>query len=358
MAGEPGPKNQPVTRRYRTAAIVVIAVLPPTVLLVLASGIVARARAIISGTKVASPPLLLAPGAVYIALAWVIFFAVLALIYARDAEPKGSEPSEPKPCGGDTEPEFEPEIIMDALRTAAADKPKGGGDALPTAQNLLQAQALLEKGSELRALGRYEEAITHFDETLLLCPRLAGAWAAKGLACHALGRYQEAIRCYEESLRFDPSDAAVWNDKGNSLCAIGRLEGALNCFNEALIADQRDERAWYNKGICLANLGRTEEALHCCTKAVEIDPSFAAAWEAKAMLEERLGRMQDAVASYGQFMALASASDVASTERVRQHVRTLEADVHGPEPAATAIPVRECGDAEGSAQGNGSVTTK
>jgi Flp pilus assembly protein TadD len=338
LFSEFSPTRRPVRHWDRAAVFAVIAALPPTVLLALEAGTVVRVLAIISGTKVASPPPpLLIPGADNIAWAWVIFFVVLAFVYLTDAGPGRSEWVEPEPVGDyvEPQPEPEPEVVVAAPREAVTDEPTvETDDALPVVPNLPEAQAWLEKGSELQVSGHYDQAIAHFDRALVLNPRLAGAWAGKGLASNALGQYQEAIRCYDEALRLDPRDSAVWHDKGNTLSAIGRWEGALNCFNEALIIDPRDERAWYNKGICLTNLGRPEEALPCCNKAIELDSSFAVAWQAKALIEESRGRVQDAVASYKRFIALASASDAAAIERVQQHVSALEAAPPGPEPAA------------------------
>jgi Flp pilus assembly protein TadD len=331
LTSELGPTDKPVRHWDKAAAFAAIAVLPPLVILALEGGTAARIWAIISGVKVPPPARLLRiPQADTIAWAWAIFFVVLALVYLMDTGPERSEWAEPEDFGDDAEPEPEPEVAVAPARVAgpraAADEPTDeGGDALPAVQNMPQAEAWFKKGSDLHAQGHYEEAIAHFDKAIKLHPRLAGAWAGKGLASNALGQYQEALHCYDESLRLDPRDPAVWHDKGNTLCAIGRLEGALNCFNEALIVDPRDARAWNNKGICLASLGRPEEALPCCKKATELDPSYAVAWRAKAMIEEGLGRIPDAVAAYKQFIALASAGDAASVEKVRRHVSALEA---------------------------------
>jgi len=312
----------------------VVGVLPPIAMLVTEAGVVARVRAILSGAKaVPSPPLLFGADVHTLALAWAIFFGVVALICARDTKPDAGWTSEPddteqsEPEDVDDQAAAEPEPVLTPMPGARGIKePAGeGGDSLPAVRNLPEALAWLKKGNELYGLGRCEEAISRFDKALKLNPRLAGAWAGKGLASNAMGQYDEAIRCYDESLRLDPRDPAVWHDKGNTLCAIGRLEGALNCFNEALIIDPRDARAWNNKGICLASLGRPEEAVPCCNKATLLDPKYAVGWQAKAMIEERVGRIQDAVASYKQFIALASDKNAAPIKRIQQHVSVLEA---------------------------------
>ena len=316
----------------------VIAVLPPITMLATEAGTVARVRAILSGSKSALPqPFLLGAEVHTLALAWAIFFGVMALIYATDTKPEAVEETKPEDIADQAAAEPEPEVrAMPEMRTKprvsakpdvrATNQPAGAGDdSLPVVHNLPEAQTSLKKGSELHALGRYDEAVSRFDRALKLYPRLASAWAGKGLASNALGQYEEAIRCYDESLRLDPRDPAVWHDKGNTLCAVGRLERGLNCYNEALILDPHDTKAWNNKGICLASLGRAEEAVPCCDKAIAIDSSYAIAWRAKATIEERLGRIRDAVASYKQFIALASDRDAASVEKARQHVIALEA---------------------------------
>ena len=323
----------PARRRWGAAAVfAVIAVLPPLTMLATEAGTVARVRTILSGTKSALPqPFLLGAEVHTLALAWAIFFGVMALIYATDTKPEAVEEGEPEDVADQAAAEPEPEFrAMPEVRAKpdvrATNKPSGvGQDTLPVVHNLPEAQAWFSKGSELHALGRYDEAVSRFDRALKLYPRLASAWAGKGLASNALGQYEEAIRCYDESLRLDPRDPAVWHDKGNTLCAVGRLEGGLNCYNEALILDPRDAKAWNNKGVCLASLGRAEEAVPCCGKAIAIDPSYATGWRAKAMLEERLGRIRDAVASYKQFIALASDRDAASVEKIRRHLSALEA---------------------------------
>jgi tetratricopeptide (TPR) repeat protein len=330
LIGEFDSTGRRVRHWDKAAAFAAIAALSPILMLALEAGTVARVRAILAGTRpaIVAPPAFVfqADAAVW---AWLIFFAVLALVYAMDTGQESTGAAGPDQFGDYLPPEPEPEpaaVAAPQARPAGASGPKvAAGDALPAVRNVPEAQNLYKQGDELYAAGQYEKAIAHYDNALKLNPRFARAWAARGLACNALRQYQEAIRCYDESLRLDPHDPAVWHDKGNTFCAIGRLEGALGCYNEALIIDPRDARAWNNKGICLASLGRPEEALPCCNKATQLDASYAVAWQAKAMIEERLGRIADAVASYKQFLALASASNSAAFERIQRHVSVLEA---------------------------------
>jgi len=327
----------------KAAAFAVFAALGPILLLALESDTPARVRALIAGARVESQPVrLAAPEADIVLWAWVIFFAVLALVYANDTKPEERREMSaadfegdfvipaPEPAPGD-----EPRIAVPENRPAA----EPVREDMPVVHSLPEAQAWFRKGGELYVQRRYEEAIARFDRALKIYPRLASAWAGKGLASSAIGQYQDAIRCFDEALRFDPRDPAFWHDKGNVLSTMGQLERALGCYNEALILDARDASAWNNKGVCLAVLGRPEEAVACCDKALALDPTYATAWQAKGLIEERLGDLPQAIAAYKQFIELAPERNSAVVARVQRHVSALELPAQA-EPGPAAVPDR------------------
>jgi tetratricopeptide (TPR) repeat protein len=213
-------RTGPARHWDKAAAFVVLAALGPIVLLALEAGTAARVWALISGAKVElQPTLLFAPGADMILWAWVIFFAILALVYATDAGREEGYEEFADDVGGDfviPEPEPapgpEPRIAVPEAPPAAERE----GEVLPTVHSLPEAQAWFKKGGELYAQRRYEEAISRFDRALRIYPRLASAWAGKGLASNAIGQYQEAIRCFDEALRLDSRDPAVTRAPGTT----------------------------------------------------------------------------------------------------------------------------------------------
>jgi methyltransferase (TIGR00027 family) len=118
--------------------------------------------------------------------------------------------------------------------------------ALPLRE--LVANALVNKGIALKALGRSEDAIVAYDDVLA---RFNGAATAlplgelqlvakalfnKGVTLGALGRGGEAITAYDD---------------------------LLACFGAATISPLRDlvANAVFNKGVTLGTLGRSEEAI-------------------------------------------------------------------------------------------------
>ena len=56
--------------------------------------------------------------------------------------------------------------------------------------------------------GNFENALSYFEQALLLKPDDPDLWNQKGVALRSLGRYDEASECYNKSLQLDPRDRA------------------------------------------------------------------------------------------------------------------------------------------------------
>jgi tetratricopeptide (TPR) repeat protein len=61
-------------------------------------------------------------------------------------------------------------------------------------------QPLLNKGTTLSKLGRYEEAISYYDKVLAIKPDNVDALNNKGNALNSLNRYEEAISYFDKAL--------------------------------------------------------------------------------------------------------------------------------------------------------------
>ncbi len=56
-------------------------------------------------------------------------------------------------------------------------------------------------------------------------------------------QYQEALSCFEQAILLDPNNPELWNFKAVSLRSIGRYEEAMESFNKSLEIDPRDKNA-------------------------------------------------------------------------------------------------------------------
>jgi len=65
---------------------------------------------------------------------------------------------------------------------------------------------LSKKGSQLIMDGNFEEALSYFDQAIMMQPNNPDLLNKKGVALRGLGRYDEALECFNRSLQLDPRD--------------------------------------------------------------------------------------------------------------------------------------------------------
>ena len=64
---------------------------------------------------------------------------------------------------------------------------------------VLQGKSFLESGN-------FDEALSFFEQAVLLDPKNPDLWNYKGVALRSLGRYGESMDCFNNSLKLDPRD--------------------------------------------------------------------------------------------------------------------------------------------------------
>jgi tetratricopeptide (TPR) repeat protein len=95
-------------------------------------------------------------------------------------------------------------------------------------------------------------------------------YIGKGSMLRALKRYEEALNAYNFSSQLDPSYALCHDNKGVLLCILGRYAAALAEYEKAIILDPNDPITYSNKGRALGELNRYEEALAAYEQAQNI----------------------------------------------------------------------------------------
>ncbi len=65
---------------------------------------------------------------------------------------------------------------------------------------------LVAKGQSLLEDGEFNDALGFFEQALLLNQDNPDLWNHKGTALRSMGRYEEAMECFNKSLKIDPRD--------------------------------------------------------------------------------------------------------------------------------------------------------
>lgn len=137
---------------------------------------------------------------------------------------------------------------------------QNNNDSLPTVSNLQDVVYYTNSGDELLSLGKYEEAITNYDNALAVDPNYIQAINNKGIALADLGRYEEAIAHYDRALVIDPNYTYALNSKGVSLADLGRYEEAITYYDKVLEIDPYNKYATDQKAVTLSTKYETDSS--------------------------------------------------------------------------------------------------
>jgi tetratricopeptide (TPR) repeat protein len=160
------------------------------------------------------------------------------------------------------------------------------------------AKELLNKGNDLVASKKYEEAIAAYNKALVYKPNYAEVWFGGGVMLYELKRYEDAIASYDKALKIKPNYHKAWYNRGVTLDELKRYEEAIVSYDKATQFKPNYHKAWYSRGIALGELKRYEEAIASYDKALKFKPDFHEAWYNRGNVLGKLKRYEEAIASY------------------------------------------------------------
>lgn len=186
----------------------------------------------------------------------------------------------------------------------------------------------------------YVEALTCFNQALILNPSHADAWGKCGTVLEKLGCFTEAIAANQtmQKLLLNPwlkPETPIWSDnpaiiaayqqlcstvpywlnRGATLYTLGRHEEAIASYDKALELNPNDHAVWSNRSLVLYVIGRHEEAIASYDKVLELKPDDFYAWTGKGNAQKELGQYDVAIASYNRALTLQPNYSEALTHR-------------------------------------------
>lgn len=200
------------------------------------------------------------------------------------------------------------------------------------------ADANVNLGTALKALGRLDDALAAFARATTLNPRHAAAHYNRGNLLRTRGDLDTARASFEAALRLRPNDAEasyglglILAERGETIAAIaaleaartggiatpeldeqlalmmgraGRAEEAIARFSAVLAARPGDAHALNNRAVLLAGLRRDAEAFADFARAIALKPDFAAAHLNRGVARRVAGDLDGALADFTQAAAL------------------------------------------------------
>jgi protein O-GlcNAc transferase len=166
------------------------------------------------------------------------------------------------------------------------------------------ADAQFGYGTALHFANRSEDALGPFEKAIALHPNFVAALNNRGLALAKLKRFTEALASYDKALAIQPSFGEAHNNRGNALKALMRFDDALASFDNAIAARPDSAEAHCNRGNVLVRLERFDDALASFDRAIAVRPQFAEAHRGRGDALANLNRFGDALASFDRAIAI------------------------------------------------------
>ena len=116
-------------------------------------------------------------------------------------------------------------------------------------RNPRDPQAYNMRGSVFGQAGRYDEALTDFNQAISIDPNYAQAYANRGLVYRQTGKLDLALADYNKALSIDPAYSTAYLGRGMVYRAQGNALAALKDFNKAIAIRPDNAQAYYNRGL-------------------------------------------------------------------------------------------------------------
>jgi tetratricopeptide (TPR) repeat protein len=129
-----------------------------------------------------------------------------------------------------------------------------------------------EVGVALAGQGRFDEAYSHFRESLRLEPRFADPHYNWGFALAQQGKLDDAIDHFSEALRLKPGFAEAHNNLALAYSIKGLPEQGLEHLLIAERLSPGDASIQYNLGVAYRKKGLSGEALRHFERAARLEP--------------------------------------------------------------------------------------
>lgn len=157
---------------------------------------------------------------------------------------------------------------------------------LSFSQNKIEAEVKVNEGILLHDEGKYNDALSKYEEALNLDKNNLFAISEKAMTLEALKKYDEAIELCKLAISIYPKEdiKTIYITYGNSLDHSKRTKDALKIYDEGIKKYPNYYQLYFNKAITLVNDKQIEKSLELFQKSATLNPNHLGSLNALAAL--------------------------------------------------------------------------
>jgi Flp pilus assembly protein TadD len=159
-------------------------------------------------------------------------------------------------------------------------------------------------GLALAKNGRFNEAISHYSESLGIWPEYDRALIGMGNVLVRQGRMDEAVDCANKALRLKPGSSEAHFLLGFVLMNQGKNDEALYHYFAGLRSDPENEGIHHIIGVILGSQGKLDESIGQFTEALRIKPDYADAHYGLGVALLRRGNVDESIDHFTEALRL------------------------------------------------------
>jgi len=186
--------------------------------------------------------------------------------------------------------------------------------------DLVQAQKAYDhydKGEELRRNGKYNEALSEYNQALKIRSNIAPPHYGIGLIYQAQGKHSAAISEYKKAVAIDSDYIFAYNRMGEAYIAMKQYDEAETALKKAITVYPSFDDAFANLGEAYYGLKRYSDGLKSLEMAITLNNTHQRAYTTLGLIFEAMGDSQKAIEAYEAAIKVAPESSYTNTARQR-----------------------------------------
>jgi tetratricopeptide (TPR) repeat protein len=157
-------------------------------------------------------------------------------------------------------------------------------------------------GKILSDNGQFDEAISHFKETIRLDPNYTLAYNNMGIIMMDRKQWDQAVDCFSKAIKTGPGFDQAYGNLGIILFSQGKCDQAMDLFRKAVELAPYNPDNCYNLASSLFQASQWDEAIFYFSRVIELNPGHTNSYLYLGLALTKQGKMDEASARFQELI--------------------------------------------------------